>query len=167
MTDTKTGKAYFGGLSTDVEVKALMEHYQQPQEGAVLPYEDIEALIGVERDKSRFKSVLNRYRQQMERLHGVIFAAMPKIGLRVLTPQECVDRNAVDFGHKIKGALRAGDRTARIPRERLSADDASRADALQLMSAKVSQTFLDGRPAIKPPEKAAAAPRLQLVNGKE
>lgn len=158
-----TGKPYFGGVATDIEVKDLMDHFGTPQPGMVLSHEDIEACIGVDRLKPRYRTVLERYRQRMMELHGTQLAALRGIGYRVLNANERVERNIHDAGLGLRKVRIAAERLQSVPRVGLDAETAKRADTAQVMLAKLYQTYSDAQPSIQAPGKAESSPRISLV----
>lgn len=158
-------KLYFGGVSTDIEVKALMDHFGVPTPGTVLAYEDIEVVVGVERGKSRFTTVRQRYMQQMMKLHGVHLKALPNVGLKALTAQERVDTSIDRAVVGMRRLRESEERLRQVPRTDLAKPDAARADAAQVLLAKLCGEFSSEKKTFQAPGAASTAPRLAVVNG--
>lgn len=165
MSEQTEQKLHFGGVSTDIEVKALMDHFGTPAVGTILAYEDIEVVTGVERAKTRFRTVMERYRSRMEALHGIHLATLANIGYKVLSPAERVERNLNTAGQGFRRLAVAEDRLKSINRKELNTEDAKRADTAQLLLAKVGQVYSDNKPLIQAPGKAGVAPQLKVVKG--
>ncbi len=86
---------HFGGIPTDPQVRRLRERYGDIQalRGTTIRHEDIEDLIGEERGGSRYKTITDRWRRQVERETGVVISGQGEalgIGFRVLTDAEQV-----------------------------------------------------------------------------
>jgi hypothetical protein len=73
------GKLFFGGIPTDIEVKALREAYPNDylKPGMLIDYGDIEKIIGCTRDSNRWRTITDRWRNVVERETGIIIAPDP------------------------------------------------------------------------------------------
>lgn len=83
----------FRGVSTDPQVRRLMEHYSDIQalRGTTIPHEDIESVIGERQESNRYRTITNRWRKQVERQTGVVISGRGEaqgVGFRVLTDSE-------------------------------------------------------------------------------
>jgi hypothetical protein len=104
-------KAFFGGVPTNIEVRALREAYPDDSltQGRLIPYPEIEALIKCPRDSNRWRSVTDRWRKTIEREVGVIIAPDPmkSPAWKILLENEKV----VASGAKLKTAGRMARRS--------------------------------------------------------
>lgn len=90
-----TTQLYFGGLTTDPQIRRLSEHYSDisSRRGTVIPHEEIEKLIEAERGSNRYRTITNRWRRRVERETGIVIAGTGDavgVGFRVLTDDEQV-----------------------------------------------------------------------------
>lgn len=144
-------KLFFGALPTDLELRKLKARWPSPVPGDVLTYAEISAVIGLDPNKGRFRTVLNRWRREIS-----VEISFPRDGtVRFLTPPEhvtAVQRDFVSLGRK---ARRVANRAARIDVERL--DEPTRAVAEMLQGAarslfdKAAEEAKALRLALKPP----------------
>ena len=91
----KDAKLFFGGVPTEPDVKKLHEAFGVPDRGAVVSHSEIAAVIGVYRDESRYWTVVNRWRKDIEQEHGIVSDVDPGNAVEFLT-----DERAFDFGLK-------------------------------------------------------------------
>jgi len=112
---------FFGGLPTEPDVKKIKEAYPDSElvTGKLIPYQDIAELIKQPFGTSRFRTVTNAWRKDVEKLTNKIIGVEPNIGFKVLSEPEKV----VYGGQKLKMAGRAARRSYVI---------AARTDVLQL-----------------------------------
>lgn len=152
------GKLYFGGMSTDIELKALMDAYGEAETGTLIPHEDLESLVGSERNTNRFRTVVARWKRTMFAKCNLEVAARPREGYVVLTPSERVQKASDDTKRIQTGLRRVHYRFAAVPREQLSQQDARRADYSQVMIAKLCDEMASARKQISPPSKPDRGP---------
>lgn len=148
------GKLYFGGVSTDIELKALREHYAEVEPGKVITHEEIEAVVGVKRDTNRYRTVMTRFKRMMLLDFNVELKARSGAGYVVLTASDRV-RAGIDSGHKIHRQIRKTHyRLTVIPREQLSNEEVRRADHAQMVMSKLSDDLNVARKQIAPPSRS-------------
>jgi len=106
---------YFGGVPTDIEIKALGEKWpgNELKHGEVLTHEDIAAAIKCEIRSNRYVGVMTRWRKFLMRDHSVVLKAFPD-GFRVMNDNEKVGatvgkidmaRRAARRGYKIASTV--------------------------------------------------------------
>jgi len=115
-SNTKTGgkklktqiipiKKHFGGIPTDLDVKRLRDAYpfDEMSVGDIMPYSDIEAMLGIDRRSSRFKSVTLSWRKRAFRETPFTIGTERGLGFKVLSDSETAKLS----GDKLGCATRA------------------------------------------------------------
>ena len=95
MEKTTQTETFFGGLPTDIEVRKLKEEYPMSQmaPGKIMPYADLEHIIGAPKHNPRFHTVLTRWRAMVTREVGQIIDPIGDgTGMKVLNDVEKLDR---------------------------------------------------------------------------
>ena len=149
------GKLYFGGMSTDIELNALMDAYGEAETGTLVTHEEIEELIGSNRNDYRYRTVVARWKRTMFAKCNLELSARPREGYVVLTPSERVQKASDDTKRIQTGLRRVHYRFAAVPRDQLSHQDARRADFSQIMIAKLCDEMASARKQIAPPSAPA------------
>jgi len=145
------GKLYFGGMSTDLEIKALREHVAEAKPGDVLRHEAIERVVGVERSSNRYRAIVSRFKKLLFSERNIELKSMRLEGYLVMTPSDRV-RKVVEDSNRIHGHLRKVHfRTAAIPRASLTKEEEKLADHAQLVTAKICDEMATARKQIAPP----------------
>lgn len=64
----------FKGISTEPDVRKLRESFGDlvNRRGDLIRHEEIEAILGLDRKANRYKTVVNKWRKEVEVLHGVV-----------------------------------------------------------------------------------------------
>lgn len=119
---------YFGGVPIAPDVKKLMEHYGTPEAGKLISYDELSEVLGIHRDKNRFKTVLYKWRKEMEEERNVVFVAEAGKGLRRLKEPDRVDYAAKELGWASKRTIRAHRRATLIKPEELDEHSRKRLD---------------------------------------
>lgn len=112
-----TQKTYFGGLPTDVDVRALRDKFGVPAEGQPIPYADVAESIHVGVNTNRFRTVTSAWRRSLWREHGLVTVGY--MGAFIVAPPA----KRVDVA---SGKLTEAVRRARKAFEIASGTDASR-----------------------------------------
>lgn len=60
-------KLFSGGVPTDIDVQRLSERWAIPDEGTLIPYTEVAALIGVAHGSNRYRSVVSAWRRRLLR----------------------------------------------------------------------------------------------------
>ncbi len=162
----QTGTLHSGGLSTEIEIKALLERFGRSEVGAILTYEAIEDCIETPHDSARFRTVLGRYKRRMLDQYGVHFITLKNIGIKVLSAQERVELGIDGAGKAFKRIRVNAERLQQIPRDQLNQETTRRANTAQVLLAKVYNDFASNKLTIRAPGKADALPRLNVVGEK-
>lgn len=130
-----------GGVPTAPDVRRLVEAFGVPEEGALIPYTEIEKVLGYERKSCRGNTVLWTWRRQLLREHNVMMGTRPE-GLVALTPAERVSVGKTKIGHGLRGVRRGSvllettDRARLSPELRNEVDHATRCSAAALLAAR-------------------------------
>lgn len=110
------GKPFFGGVPTGPDVEKLNEAFGVPGPG-VIPYADVETVLGFTRGESRWDSVTDAWRKALRDKHNLEVRAVLNVGFKVLTEVERIE--------DARGALRQTTRRAREANRRAVSIDSS------------------------------------------
>lgn len=90
---SKTQQLYFGKMSTDPDLRKLREKYPEDelQQGQIIPYREVESLLGEQKGSARFSNITNRWRKLVKRETLEQIETEPGVGFKVLTDEEKVD----------------------------------------------------------------------------
>jgi alkylated DNA nucleotide flippase Atl1 len=116
---SKTG-LFLGGVPTEPDVQRLIEAVPNLKPGDEVPYQDIASTIGEERNSSRYKTVVGRWRKQMRKLHNIDMKAIAGFGFRVLNANERVAAGVSDYGKNVRGVVRSEGRIRSAPAEAMN-----------------------------------------------
>lgn len=157
------GKLYFGGMSTDIELKKLMDAYGEAEPGTLITHNQIADLIGAQYGTSRYGTVVSRWRRTMLAKNNIEVAARRREGYVVSTASERVQNASNAFKRIGDGLRRIHYRFAAVPRQDLSSEDARRADHSQMVVAKMCDDVASARKQISPPPAQTRSPQGVLV----
>jgi len=115
MTDKNKNGLFFGGIPTDSDIRLLEETIGIPEIGKIVPYEDVEEILKISKDSSRFKTVTVRWRKKVERDHNVIIGTERGIGF---VAKDSASR--IDIG---SGKLKSGLKSIRRANKVVSSTD--------------------------------------------
>lgn len=104
-------KPFFGGIPTDVDVRALREAFPNIQVGDEISYDDVAAIIGAKPRTNRFRTVVDAWRRDLFRKDNVELITIVGVGLRCASAEERVNLGfkKVRRGivHQVRAAQRA------------------------------------------------------------
>lgn len=109
-------RPFAGGVPTEPDVKALLQAITNLEPGKVVEHAEIEAVIKVDRRKSRYRTVVDAWRARLLREQNVDLQARAGVGFVVLTEEERVGASVRDYG---SGARKMGRSVRRIGRVRV------------------------------------------------
>ena len=81
-------KIYRGKLPTELDYVKLEQVLGVPYEGQLITYERLEEILGMNRQTSRFRSVVGAWRRKLAKEHNLVFKAVAGRGL------ECADNHS-------------------------------------------------------------------------
>lgn len=152
------GKLFFGGMSTDIEIKKLMDAYDDLKPGDVVSHDDVERLLGVARKENRYRTVMARFKKMMLTGKNIEMAARHGEGYAVLSASERVRKVTDDTGRIYDGLRRVHYRIASVPRAELSEHEARRADHAQVLLSKICDDMAMAKKEIAPPARTDRLP---------
>ena len=126
------------GLPTDIDVRTLREKYpwEELNEGDIIPYSDIEKLLGVNKHSNRFTTVTNKWRGAILYETNTVIGAERGVGFKILDNAEKVDLT----GLKLKAAESALRKSqlfgSKIDTSRISDVDKARLHSFTSVAAK-------------------------------
>ena len=92
---------YFGGMSTDPDVKLINDKFPNPKPNDEIPYSKIEPIIGVSWRSSRFTTIINAWAKDLKE-RGIFISRIRGTAIRFLTNKELL----AGTGEKISSANR-------------------------------------------------------------
>ncbi len=110
MSEETKSNLFFGGIPTAPDVDALIEEFGVPEIGVLISYSNISKVIGVPKDKNRFKSVTDAWKKRLDIKHNVIIEAIRNNGFKALSPSGRVGLGS----RQIKSAVKKINNTTRI-----------------------------------------------------
>jgi len=104
-----SSKVYFSGVPTSIEINRLREVYKKEDlvPGVVIPYEDVEDIIGCLKNTYRYKTITQRWRHLIEMEYGVLIGVERCIGFKILHDNEKVDASSAKFRSAINATYRS------------------------------------------------------------
>lgn len=154
------GRVFFGGLPTDVEIRALRERWPEShmEPGDFVGYGEIASVIGADKGTSRYSVVVNRWRRIVERETGKILKAQRGEGFRVLSETEKVDLTEDTAASGDRRYRRAWKVSATVDVKEVSDDDKARLAHVQNKCAAIlTSKLIRGT--------GTAMPDLGLISG--
>ncbi len=130
----KKWKIGFGGVPTEADVRALLDTFGVPTEGASVTYEQIARVLHQPVRSNRWKTVTNAWRKRLFEEHNLILGAADG-AFTALLPGERIERGAGKLRSGMRSVRRAGAIVQRTDRARLSETETKRADHVQVVSA--------------------------------
>lgn len=128
---------FFGGVPTAPDVDILLKHYKQPQEGAILKYEDIASIVKLDSSTSRFKTVLNSWRKRLFRDYNILMIPEPGIGLKNSTPSERINCAGSKMKTGRKMIFRSSTVAVTTDTDRLTSDEKIVRERLSVLPARL------------------------------
>lgn len=129
---------FFGKVSTDAEVNALLTKFAEAKADDVITYGEVADIANVAVGSSRFKTITRRWRKIMLKQHNLEIRPQQGIGFVVLAPKDRVSANINDGLCLFKRVERTNYRLRVIPRHELSEHDVTRLDHATLLVARVA-----------------------------
>lgn len=142
---------FFRGVPTDPDVKLLTDAFPKiPTE--VIPYGAIEEIIGVSKDTNRFKSVLEAWKNKIERETNEILITIRGEGVKLATPKERVTYCGKKINSGVKFVARGAKVAAFTDTRGLSDEDKKICDHFSRAASAVSMAIRVSPKELRPPE---------------
>lgn len=110
------------GIPTEPDVAKLRDEIGVPAEGSSIAWERIENILNIPRSTHRFRTVVFRWRTQLEKSHNLILRAIPGEGLQAMTPDEVAHFLGDRLASHNRGIGRVHRRSERVDRSRVTVD---------------------------------------------
>lgn len=133
-----TGNLYFGGIPTEPDVKALRDAYPETEmtPNSVIPYEEVEAVIGVQKDSARFRTVTDRWRAVVQQENKALVIGTERgVGFKVLTNHQKLNLSNAKLKTAARSARRSYALTAKVQTDQLTEEERERLTTIQRRSA--------------------------------
>ena len=143
---------FFGGIPTAPDVDALIEEFGVPEIGTLISYSDISKIIGVTKDKNRFRSVIEAWKKRLDIKHNVIMEAVRNNGYKAMSPS-----GRIGFGSKqIKSAVKKINNVVRIfvrtDKKNLPKDEQEFAEHIMLNAPKKAMAIITAPKQLEVPD---------------
>ena len=104
------GRVWRGGVSTEVDVRRLLDRFGRPEQGKKWSYSEVEDAIGVAKRETRFRTVTLAWRSVVYKLYNVVIGCETGHGFVVLQEPERVGLGTQWY----RGAMRKMRRTQKM-----------------------------------------------------
>ena len=151
-------KAFFGGVPTEADVRALNERWPALKDGDELSHEEVEAVVKQERGSNRYRSITTAWRRDLLRANNIDLAPIPGVGFRCLLPEERISVSIKGFQSGVRKTMRSVKRSAYV-----RTSDAilrGKQDLMRRFGAAIYAQSADMAREIEPPAPPKQSPRL-------
>jgi len=134
---------FSGGVPYAVDVKRLREAWpiDRLEEGVLVPHEELEAVLNLERGTQRYYGVINSWMGKIRTETGIYMVWTPGDGVRVLAPAGILSHAETRTRQKIKQTGRAIRTFAWVQRDRLDEVGQARLDHQQRVAAALKMAI--------------------------
>lgn len=140
MSDKLTSVIFSGGIPTAPDVEALIDQLGVPKPGDEISYKQIETVINVSRERSRWKTVTNAWRKRLEHEYNLYLKAIPNEGFQCMTNSERINLGVKKFNQGVSRISYSGKIVTKTARVGLSEEETKAADWLQQTTAQLRLT---------------------------
>lgn len=151
-TATDTQDLFFGGVPVAPDIRRIVKAYpvESLTPGKVIPYKDIEGIIEVNARHSRFRTVTNSWRRQMEKDHGVVIVCPGDLTFKVADEIDKLSVVKTKVSSAFKSSKRAMVVTSYIDRKKLPEDGKAAYDHQRACAGKIMAFQQTARKQIEP-----------------
>ncbi len=151
-------KLFLNGIPTGPDVEKLMERFGVPQPG-VIPYADIEAVLGKTWRDHRFTTVRIAWLKRLQREHNVSTEMEPGVGVRVLAEAERIGKSVKGLRRGTRHIRKAAIEVRSIRTDRLTAVERVQADNTARVAMALYEAGAQGVKSLAPPRPLPQIPR--------
>lgn len=157
---------YFTGLSTEYEVKLLMETYGDAEPGTLIKYESICNLIGVQRGTHRFRGIMAQWKGKMIGQENLYLHAIINEGYKVMTAQERIEAGVDGVISIRKKSARTVHMIATTSRAEMQEEEKIKADHMQMILNRLHDSVVSASQNISLPKPKPPADSILYVKKK-
>ena len=123
-------RLYFGGVPTDIDVRALREAYPDSglTVGKTIAYSEVERIVKVGKGSCRFKTVTGRWRRLVEKDSAVLIGVEAGKGFVVLDNKQTLELSCQKLRSGVRATRRSFHVAGYVERKELTADEQRRYD---------------------------------------
>lgn len=155
-------KLFFGGNTTDPEVKALMEKFSAIKAGDLLRHETLASAIGATVKSIRYYTVMRAFRKALARDRDLVLLADPGSGYKVLSADDRVDLGVATVGRGLRFVKRGGRTISTVVANRGNELTESKRRVADHASRLISNLMSAGRSAMREIRNPGMQERLPL-----
>ena len=151
-------RLFLGGVPTNADVRKLKDAFPDLTEGTEIRHEEVERVLELSRESSRYRCVTLAWRRDLLTHSGVDLGAVAGIGFRCLNPSERIAASVDGFKSGTRKQMRSVRRSALV-----QTDDPTllkKQDVLRRFGAAIAQEAGAMMKEIEPPRAQPQAPRL-------
>ena len=152
----KTHYSIKDGLPTGPDVAIIRKEYQDLSHGDEIPYENLEQLLGLKRNTSRFRAVTDAWRRQLKEQQGLVIGCAREHGFYVATPEQIVSTTTETLAQIGRKARRQRENLGTIHPEKEA--DRDRIQHHMRILLHVEQNMKTERKNLAPPSKHQTLP---------
>ena len=152
MSEETKSNLFFGGIPTAPDVDALIEEFGVPEIGVLVSYSKVSEVIGVSKDKSRFKSVTGAWRKHLYAEYNVFMKAIMNDGFMAMSPSERITFGSKGMKRKVKGMNKIIDILGATPKNDLSKDELLAQNHWTLQGKKATMALITAPKQLEVPE---------------
>lgn len=130
-------RTWVNGVPTTVEVQLLLDTYGVPERGTLIPYTEIEKVLGIVRRTSRYRTVTGAWRRRILREHGIASYCPRDEGIRFCAPGEQVDESSRGVVGGLRRVKIGVAKAVATPRETLEPHELRKLDHVQSVGSMV------------------------------
>lgn len=132
-----------GGLPYELDKKNLRKAYpvEKLVEGLVIEHEQLEGILGYNRNDSRYRGVVDSWIGDLRRGDAIIVASVRSRGYEVLDPSGILVRSRKKIDGKLRGACKSFRLLAYVDRARLSQAEQATYDRISLVVARLGHAI--------------------------
>ncbi len=152
MSEETKSNLFFGGIPTAPDVDALIQEFEVPKVGTLISYSNVSKVIGVLKDKSRFKTVTGVWRKHLYAEYNIYMKAIMNEGFMAMSPSERITFGSKGMKRNVKGMNKIIDILVSTSKNDLSKDELLAQDHWTLQGKKSVMALITAPKHLEVPE---------------
>lgn len=135
-------KVYGRGIPTAIDTDKLYKALGTPIPGTMITFEEFENILELDKNSSRFHTVLNAWRNRLKRENNLIFRSIRNVGLEACNSHTRVEIAARMHGSAIKQIVASSDIVSSTNTENLTDQEKKVCEHIRRMGAHINNAYL-------------------------